>query len=57
MPPKMMKDVEVPLTDAQRYAYDRAENDGIVHLNELGSDDHGAACVSACDAVEADLQF
>ena len=31
-----MKDVEVPLTDAQRYAYDRAENDGIVHLNELG---------------------
>ena len=36
MPPKMLKDVEVPLTDAQRYAYDRAENDGIVHLNELG---------------------
>jgi SNF2 family DNA or RNA helicase len=36
MPPKMIKDVEVELTEAQRYAYDRAENDGIVHLNELG---------------------
>jgi len=36
MPPKMMKDLEVDLTPAQRIAYDRAENDGIVHLNELG---------------------
>ncbi len=36
MPPKMMKDVEVELTPAQRHAYDRAENDGVVHLNELG---------------------
>lgn len=36
MPPKMMKDVEVELTAAQKHAYDRAENDGIVHLNELG---------------------
>ncbi len=36
MPPKMIKDVEVDLTSAQRIAYDRAENDGIIHLNELG---------------------
>jgi SNF2 family DNA or RNA helicase len=36
MPPKMMKDLEVELTPAQRHAYDRAENDGVVHLNELG---------------------
>lgn len=36
MPPKMVTDVQVELTSAQRHAYDRAENDGIVHLNELG---------------------
>jgi SNF2 family DNA or RNA helicase len=36
MPPKLITDVEVDLTPAQRHAYDRAENDGIVHLNELG---------------------
>jgi SNF2 family DNA or RNA helicase len=36
MPPKMIKDVEVELTDAQRRAYDLAENEGVIHLNELG---------------------
>ncbi|MGL4422872.1 MAG: DEAD/DEAH box helicase [Gemmataceae bacterium] len=36
MPPKMIQDVEVDLTAPQREAYDRAEKDGIVHLNELG---------------------
>jgi SNF2 family DNA or RNA helicase len=36
MPAKMVKDLELELTPAQRTAYDRAENDGIVHLNELG---------------------
>ena len=36
MPPKILRDLEVELTPAQRYAYDRAENDGIVQLNELG---------------------
>ncbi len=36
MPPKMIKDVEVDLTPAQRTAYDRAENEGVIHLNELG---------------------
>jgi len=36
MPPKIVRDLEVELTPNQRYAYDRAENDGIVQLNELG---------------------
>ncbi len=36
MPPKILRDLEVELTPNQRYAYDRAENDGIVQLNELG---------------------
>jgi len=36
MPPKVVRDLEVDLTPAQRYAYDRAEKDGVVHLNELG---------------------
>ncbi len=36
MPAKLIKDVSVELTPAQRAAYVRAENDGIVHLNELG---------------------
>ena len=36
LPPKMIRDVELDLSPAQRVAYDRAENDGVVHLNELG---------------------
>src|SRR5262249_59836291 len=36
MPPKVMRDLEVELTSAQRAAYTRAEEDGVVHLNELG---------------------
>ena len=36
MPGKMMNDIAVDLTAGQRRAYDRAENDGVVHLNELG---------------------
>ena len=36
MPPKMVKDIEVELTEAQRQAYELAETDGVVHLNELG---------------------
>ena len=36
MPPKIVRDLEVELTPNQRYAYDRAENDGIIQLNELG---------------------
>jgi SNF2 family DNA or RNA helicase len=36
MPGKTIRDLEVELTTAQRAAYKRAEDDGIVHLNELG---------------------
>lgn len=36
MPPKVIRDLEVELTPAQRAAYARAEDDGVVHLNELG---------------------
>jgi SNF2 family DNA or RNA helicase len=37
MPPKVMRDLELDLTAAQRAAYTRAEDEGIVHLNELGA--------------------
>jgi SNF2 family DNA or RNA helicase len=36
MPAKMIQDLSIELSPAQQYAYDRAEKDGIVHLNELG---------------------
>ncbi len=36
MPSKTIHDVELELSPAQRQAYDRAENDGVVHLNQLG---------------------
>lgn len=36
MPARIIQDVMLELTPAQRNAYDRAENEGIVHLNELG---------------------
>jgi SNF2 family DNA or RNA helicase len=36
MPPKTVRDLDVELTPAQRAAYKRAEDDGVVHLNELG---------------------
>jgi SNF2 family DNA or RNA helicase len=36
MPAKVIRDLEVELTPAQRAAYTRAETDGVVHLNELG---------------------
>jgi SNF2 family DNA or RNA helicase len=36
VPPKTIRDLEVELTPAQRQAYLRAENDGVIHLNELG---------------------
>ncbi len=36
MPPKMYKDLEVDLTPAQRQAYCLAEEEGVIHLNELG---------------------
>jgi SNF2 family DNA or RNA helicase len=36
MPPKILRDLEVELTPAQKEAYIRAEKDGVIHLNELG---------------------
>jgi SNF2 family DNA or RNA helicase len=36
MPPKVVRDLEVELTPAQRAAYTRAEDEGVIHLNELG---------------------
>jgi SNF2 family DNA or RNA helicase len=36
MPAKTVRDLEVELTPSQRAAYTRAEDDGVVHLNELG---------------------
>ncbi len=36
MPPKVVQDVFLELTAAQRASYDRAENDGVVQLDALG---------------------
>jgi SNF2 family DNA or RNA helicase len=36
MPPKLISDVSLDLTAAQRAAYDRAETDGVIQLNDLG---------------------
>jgi SNF2 family DNA or RNA helicase len=36
MPPRIYRDAHLELTPAQREAYDMAEKDGVVHLNELG---------------------
>lgn len=36
MPPRIDRDAELELTDAQEYAYRTAEKEGIIQLNELG---------------------
>ncbi len=36
MPPKVIQDVYLDLSQAQRESYDLAEKEGIIHLNELG---------------------
>jgi SNF2 family DNA or RNA helicase len=36
MPPKVIRDLEIELTPAQRAAYTLAEKEGVIHLNELG---------------------
>jgi SNF2 family DNA or RNA helicase len=36
LPPKTVSDAFLELTPAQREAYERAETEGVVHLNELG---------------------
>ncbi len=36
MPARIIQDILLELTPSQRAAYDRAENEGIIHLDELG---------------------
>lgn len=36
LPPKTVTDAHLELTSEQREAYDRAEQEGVIHLNELG---------------------
>jgi SNF2 family DNA or RNA helicase len=36
MPPKVIQDVFLDLSPAQRESYDLAEKEGVIHLNELG---------------------
>jgi len=36
MPPRIDRDAEVELTDAQQYAYTTAEKEGVIQLSELG---------------------
>jgi SNF2 family DNA or RNA helicase len=36
MPPKIVQDVELELTPAQRAAYEMAEQEGVIRLNEMG---------------------
>ncbi|MBI2808041.1 MAG: DEAD/DEAH box helicase [Planctomycetes bacterium] len=36
MPPKVIQDVYLDLSPAQRASYDLAESEGVIHLNELG---------------------
>ncbi len=35
LPPKMFRDAEIELSPEQRYSYELAEKEGIIHLNEL----------------------
>ncbi len=37
LPPKTVRDTYLELTPAQRAAYELAEKDGVIHLNELGA--------------------
>lgn len=36
MPPRIFRDLNLELSPAQQYAYERAENEGVIQLNELG---------------------
>ncbi|MBX3433933.1 MAG: DEAD/DEAH box helicase [Pirellulales bacterium] len=38
LPPKMIRDAELPLTDEQFASYRRAEEDGVVRLSEMGTE-------------------
>jgi SNF2 family DNA or RNA helicase len=36
LPPKMFRDAELDLSSEQRASYEMAENEGVMHLNEMG---------------------
>lgn len=36
LPPKLIRDAELELTPQQRHTYDLAENDGVLHLADMG---------------------
>ena len=36
MPPRLMRDLDLDLSPGQKYTYEKAEKEGIVHLNSLG---------------------
>ena len=36
MPPKLFRDAELDLSPEQRATYEMAENEGVMHLNEMG---------------------
>lgn len=36
MPPRLDRDAVIELTSAQRIAYEKAEKEGVIHLNDLG---------------------
>jgi SNF2 family DNA or RNA helicase len=38
LPPKMFRDAELALATEQRETYDRAENDGVLALNDMGAE-------------------
>jgi SNF2 family DNA or RNA helicase len=38
MPPRLMRDAELPLTPAQQLTYDGAEKNGVMRLNEMGDE-------------------
>lgn len=38
MPPKLIRDTELPLTDDQAANYEQAENDGVISLSDMGSE-------------------
>ncbi len=38
LPPRLDRDAHLDLLPAQKYAYEKAEKDGVIHLNELGDE-------------------
>jgi SNF2 family DNA or RNA helicase len=36
MPPKLLRDADIELTPAQKETYEKAEKEGVIHLNDMG---------------------